>query len=366
MSESVTKKDKELVEQALGEDSSVSRQALKQITSQNKFNTDKKLAIYTVDRLRQEPSLTEAARPDAIVRLLNYAMYGVYREDDAFSFTLEKSFEALVHPDGRVRESGRKMLGNLAFFSHGAVEWDDLLPAVVGRLEKIIKKNRPKGQLPYMEKLKPSVFKTAAIAWYDLMDHLYYKDENKFFKMVDDLGLPEYEPDDLPDFLAHKRACDYPELEPYLSKPIPAIKLKYHKSPTAKQRKEAALERGSKCAECGKDIEAIGSFNIYTQEETCDHCAIKFYMLEEGFENLKSAEAHRRRLFDVGYLFTEMMLDEYCEEVGMGESDLEDTERRAISDDSQKAYNLIPVEVKIKLQNTPDQKRMEEVLRGYL
>lgn len=359
-----------LLEQALGADNTTSKQALKQIISQkHKYSIDKSMSGRILDRLKQEPNLSESNQPNGIVRLINYASYGTRDEAD-IQLATEVTFEALLYPNGTVRESGRKMLMNLSFFSSRIFEWEVFRDKLLMRIERLIKQCPPpvpSHKLQYMEHLKPSVYKTLALAWYDFAGYLYFDDEDVFFERADRLGLPEFEPVD--DFLAppmHKRACEYPELQPYLSQPIPKIKLKYYNQPTASQRRESAKEINQRCSECQKSIEVVGAWNLETEQAICDRCAIKNFMITEGFKNIKSAEAYRRRLFDVGYLFTEMILDKFCQKAGIDEEQLEDVKRQALFESSQEIFNAIPFETKINLQHTPSQELIQKHLEKYL
>ena len=65
---------------------------------------------------------------------------------------------------------------------------------------------------------------------------------------------------------------------------------------------------------CGKkNIDLGGAIDAHTDNPKfyCEDCAIDAYMKDHGFKTREAAEARRRRIFDVGYLFNEMITDKY-------------------------------------------------------
>jgi hypothetical protein len=164
-----------------------------------------------------------------------------------------------------------------------------------------------------------------------------------------------------------KRACEYPELIGFLEKPIPYIRLKYAAQLTPSEREKTASESGLTCSQCHKKVAVMGSTNTATHEVTCDICAIKAYKTYQGFRTLKAAKAHRRRMFDIGYLFTELLIDDYMayHEVEYL-TDLSDNEYLELQTVSIHMQNTIPKEKKIALENTVSQIAIEDYYRHII
>ena len=95
---------------------------------------------------------------------------------------------------------------------------------------------------------------------------------------------------------------------------LPKIVLKYYKTPARALHDKPS---GIVCAYCfEKDIVKIGGGfqdKKGKSHQICEGCAIWQYRDEHGFRTLPAAKARRRRLFDVGYLFNEMVVDKYME-----------------------------------------------------
>lgn len=92
------------------------------------------------------------------------------------------------------------------------------------------------------------------------------------------------------------------------------VKLKYYKNNGKNKFSDV------QCFICGRNNIIIGS--MYNdkkdkQKFVCEDCTIDIYKEEYGFKSRKEAAARRRRIFDVGYLFNEILLDIYMEENGI-------------------------------------------------
>ena len=93
---------------------------------------------------------------------------------------------------------------------------------------------------------------------------------------------------------------------------MPQIKLKYYKGPA--EGEEEPRHADIQCFICGKINISIGSaFDAYSQNPkfACKDCTIERYRIEHGFKTREAAAARRRRIFDVSYLFNEMITDKY-------------------------------------------------------
>lgn len=91
----------------------------------------------------------------------------------------------------------------------------------------------------------------------------------------------------------------------------PYIKLKYFCKPKNEEGQDSFV-----CFQCKKRSNKIGSCNIIVNppEYRCEKCAIQNYAELYGFKSLEVAESYRRRMFDVFYLFQEIVIDRILKE----------------------------------------------------
>lgn len=147
---------------------------------------------------------------------------------------------------------------------------------------------------------------------------------------------------------------------------LPNIVLKYYHTP--KKLRGDKLS-GITCAIClEKNIINIGG-GFHDKKgkphQICEKCAVWRFRDDNGFRTLVSAKARRRRLFDVGYLFNEMIVDKYMSVKGVKDYDalpagLADT----IFVDASNLYNyLFSKEDKIRIEEIEVQAEIEDELR---
>jgi len=149
---------------------------------------------------------------------------------------------------------------------------------------------------------------------------------------------------------------------------LSAIKLKYYQK---EKGGSGPRHDGIECFVCGKMNIAIGA--VYNDESgepkfICEDCAIDAYQEKHRFKNREAAAARRRRIFDVGYLFSEMVTDKYLEEMNYKSiDDLSDQEISLLLNISREKYNsLFTKEEKTKLEETESQADIEKKLREKL
>lgn len=149
-------------------------------------------------------------------------------------------------------------------------------------------------------------------------------------------------------------------------KVIPAIVLKYYKQP---KRSEPGAPL-FKCAWCfeARDRTGGGFFDeMGKYHQICEICAVWEYRKNHGYKTLTAARARRRRIFDVGYLLNEMVLDVYMNDRGIGSiNDCDNADRVFIK--ASELYNLLfSKDDKIHLEEIEDQKEIEaEISRRLL
>jgi len=148
-----------------------------------------------------------------------------------------------------------------------------------------------------------------------------------------------------------------------IEKVLSTIKLKYYKKP---KEKDGEIKTGIICGWCfGHDIVHIGGGFVDEKgaaHQICERCAVLRFKEEFKFRTLTAAKARRRRIFDVGYLFSEMAID-----IHMSLHDIPDFDHFRDPDDffmkSNQIFNtLFSKEEKIRLEEIEDQKIIEEEL----
>ena len=100
--------------------------------------------------------------------------------------------------------------------------------------------------------------------------------------------------------------------------------------------------------------------------QICEDCAVERFKNDYGFKTLKAAHARRRRIFDVGYLFNEIILDTV-----LNEKKIKDIHEYKNVDEvfvrAGKLYShIFKAEDKIKLEEIDNQNEIEDIFRKKL
>ena len=151
--------------------------------------------------------------------------------------------------------------------------------------------------------------------------------------------------------------------------PLPRLKLKYFSRPSRIPTGPPVVK--DRCIYCRSKIYAIGSvMDAYSAKPryTCEDCAILAYQDQYGFRTKRAAAARRRRLFDAGYLFQELVMEEYATLHGLkNPKALEGEEYRAVLAFGSEAYNhYFSKEDKIRLEEIVEQDGIEEQMRLFV
>jgi len=146
---------------------------------------------------------------------------------------------------------------------------------------------------------------------------------------------------------------------------LPAIKLKYYRK---EESGESPKHPDAVCCVCGKKNIAIGSaMDAYSDSPrfVCESCTIDRYQEEHGFTSRKAAASHRRRMFDVNYLFNELLTDRYIKEKNYNTiDDLTEKDMNIIMETGRNSYNeLFSKKEKVKIEETESQKEIERKLK---
>lgn len=146
---------------------------------------------------------------------------------------------------------------------------------------------------------------------------------------------------------------------------LPQIRLKYFTFP-APNEKHSDLQ----CSYCGKIGITVGAGDFRIKNDpkfVCQDCAVDAFMTSNGYTDRKVATARRRRIFDIGYLLTEIIIDKFLEDHNMSsEKKLSGEEWNGLCKLGGYVYNEFSKEEKLELEQIADQQEIERRLRGYL
>jgi len=147
---------------------------------------------------------------------------------------------------------------------------------------------------------------------------------------------------------------------------LPNIRLKYYKKP---ENIDDIRLPGSVCSLCGKkDIVSGGAYYDKNGKvhHICEECAIHRYKEDFHYASLAEATSRRRRMFDVGYLFNEIVIDIYMETHGIPSFEkFKKVDRLFVL--SGQLYNLLfTKKEKMKLEEIKNQDTIEKVIRKKL
>ena len=144
---------------------------------------------------------------------------------------------------------------------------------------------------------------------------------------------------------------------------LPQIRLKYF---GPDENGEKPKDPSATCSECGKKNISLGGMIGGTAEEPgflCEECAIDRHREEFGFASREAAAAHRRRMFDVSYLFQEMAIDRHLREHDRSIDDLTALERDIICRIAEIRFNeKLSVGMKNELEEMESQETIERIL----
>lgn len=156
--------------------------------------------------------------------------------------------------------------------------------------------------------------------------------------------------------------------KPNKNKILPQIKLKYHN--ITNEQGERPTHPDMTCGICG----TIGITVAGAKESdgralpVCENCAIDEYQRYYKFPSWEAAAASRRRIFDVQYLFNEILTDKYLADNHLSSvDDLSLEEMNSLLKASSGYYNsLFSKRKKMALEQNEDQAEIEEAFRKVL
>ncbi len=149
---------------------------------------------------------------------------------------------------------------------------------------------------------------------------------------------------------------------------LPGINLKYFKRPDVNSPDFPGTNYI--CYKCGLiNIPIIGSIlDAYSDKPKyyCENCAVNNYMFEFGFKSREAAASWRRRIFDVGYLFNELIIEKYLKEKNKSYESLSNQESEMLNLLSRDQYNKVSRIKKMDLEAILLQVDLENELKKYI
>ncbi len=146
---------------------------------------------------------------------------------------------------------------------------------------------------------------------------------------------------------------------------LPEIKLKYFMRPDIKSPDFPGTNYT--CDKCHMiNIPIVGSVTDGYSDNPkyfCEDCAIDAYMKNYDFKTREVAASWRRRLFDVGYLLNDLIIDRYLKEKGIKIEDMSGEKWEQLSNMSRDLYNSYSKEKKGILESIPEQSIIERELK---
>lgn len=195
-----------LLELALSSDDEVSKISTKTITQDYRYKLPERFAKLIFLKLDQYPHLSNTAQPDNFLRILNIAIVSKtsskYKEE-----IILISLEALQHSSGTVRENGRKIVNNFPFLFDFGIE-DEMhagekqFTQLLTTIEKLLKQHQPRTIPAHLENTPPSVYKTLALTWHDMIMKYHLWEKLNYQERMVELDIPtlyKYDEDDEPE-----------------------------------------------------------------------------------------------------------------------------------------------------------------------
>ncbi len=302
------------------------------------------------------PCIQKAENQAAFISLLRYPIM-TFREE-CRNLLFPPLLHCLQNPNGKVRLAATHILRDLVIFSspfflfsrtkktnREYVLWKEWFGRCVSQLQKLLPMyEEPRfRKIRFVDQLPPSIYKSIQ-------------------KVIGECFLfsPFYE-EIWDEYLASMEKNESINHSILLS----PIKLKYFKNPSPS---DTSFPK-KRCSACAEIKPLVGSIDPNDEHFfICEDCQIREYQRQLGFTSHDLARAHRRRLFDIGYLVREMVLDAYMKANQIISLDaLPPDVFESIQNIGAVLYNTsLTRDEKIALENEPDQKKIEKSIRKIL
>ncbi|MEI7621879.1 MAG: hypothetical protein WCJ51_05090 [Candidatus Moraniibacteriota bacterium] len=232
----------------------------------------------------------------AFIGSLKYAFMSAGQDDSNFEACARFVLYCMANPSGHIRQA---MIHVSTYLVHSLrLSFSDFRKNEQD--EKLILKNQESfGKF---------------ITEFDAMTEHFYERKYKRFKYISSLPPSVYKSLEI---LRSQLLCSEYYQKMYaeyknkrLRTVLPQLVLKYT------QLGVDTIEAGFVCSICQRRRKRLGSSNPLAKKPKmiCEDCTIDEYMKDYGYKTRAAAAARRRRIFDVGYLWQDLLVDRYLAE----------------------------------------------------
>ena len=189
-----------LVESALVDGMPAAQIAVRDISKNYNYKVPEVLARVIFEKIANYINyLDDSLRFDALMRLANLAVWTTTAKRHKAALE-ELLFVGLQHASGKVRQNARALNQNYSRFLSEQSEPIEFLY----KLEELIKNYEPSNVPLYVDKAKPSVYKSVVLTWHDTMASHQLWERLNYLERMADLNIPGYsdledEEDDAPE-----------------------------------------------------------------------------------------------------------------------------------------------------------------------
>lgn len=241
--------------------------------------------------------IKDAEHQAYFINTLKWPLYAAGEEN--FEFIAEFFLKYIQHPSGKIRQAIIRAADYLIYgliLDAGRYHRDLVKPGV--NLQELVARDKRRFGILVM------------IA--ERLAEKYFEPKFKRYKYISSLPAGVYK--SLEIFIAENllRSEYYEKVyaeykNDRLQRVLPQLKFKYTVLGAD------TMQNGFLCFVCKKQKTRLGSTNINSRppQLICEDCAIDQYQIHYGYKTREAAAARRRRIFDVGYLFQEILVDKY-------------------------------------------------------
>ncbi len=316
--------------------------------------TGKRAFRIFLEEIKTFEQIKDANHQAYFINTLKWPLYAIgYENFDVFA----KFFLRYIqHPSGKIRQAIIKAVDYLIF---------DLTLGIDGNYYHEEKSKEEIKKIADRDKIRFGLFVTII----ERLEEKYYEPKFKRYKYISSLPVGVYKSlqilivEQLLRGEYHRKI--YEEYKNERAKKIlPQIKMKYTTLGVD------TMPYDFRCHICKKLKKRLGSANMNSNKPKmiCEDCAIDQYQKYYDYQTREAAAARRRRIFDVGYLFQDMIIDRYLlENNKFSINELSDEEMRKIFVFGKDMYDeLFYIEEKIRFEETYEQKDIEKELSKTL
>ncbi len=184
---------------------------------QDRYSIPELVAKVIFERLQSNPDPQSVYHTNVALKSINLAIFSRISTNHS-DWIIDWVLKGIVHQNGTVRESARRIVSNLSFAlnhvgSKPSLDGRKKYKQLIADIEELIREYQPKKILDQLDGAPASIYKTLALTWHD-MAWPYDEDKQKaYWDRMDELSIPPYSLegyyDDDGDGYGYVRACDY-------------------------------------------------------------------------------------------------------------------------------------------------------------